>query len=143
MEGKQGGSGATVEPRDAGFLEKWGDDVMVTEIQTAQRVDEKGGTAAEFFPQERDSGTRMVKGFHHHVFQFVSKKLLDGSFVLRFYFGIVGEQPDGSKITSRFVAIGSEQLLHSFGAVRTVAQDLSKRVAASFMSRPVGSREAA
>src|SRR5580700_1257183 len=73
----------------------------------------------------------MIEGFHHHIFQFVAEKLLHRGFVLRFYFGIVGEQTDGSKITSGFVAIGSEQLLHGFGAVRTIAQDLSKRVAAS------------
>src|SRR5579872_4124906 len=76
----------------------------------------------------------MIEGFDDYILELIPEKLFHGGFVLRLYFSVVGKQTNRAKILAPSFSMGrpvSEQLLHGLCTVRTIAQDLLHRVAAS------------
>src|SRR5262249_53364897 len=90
-------------------------------------VDKEGGAAADLVAQKRDTGTRVLERFHHHIFQFVAKILLNGAFVLFGDFGVIGQDAHRAEVSFAAALVGREEFLHGVGGVGAVVQNLRKR----------------
>ena len=66
----------------------------------------------------------MIECFDHHVFEFVTQKLLDGALIARFDLGIIGQHTDSLEITCGALRTGGKEFLHRLRGVGAVVQDL-------------------
>src|SRR6266446_4180914 len=103
------------------------DGLIFGQPQTAQRVDEESGAAANLIAEQRDPSAGVVVSFDDDVLELIAKILLYGGLVLLFDFGIIGEDSDGAEVFSGAAFVGGEKFLHGIRGVGAVVEDLRQR----------------